>query len=701
MARKFKLLGRDVIIGKRVFGVGKEEQSIGVANLLGGDPKAFSRLDSYQGLVYACINRIAETYATYDPYIEEKRGDQWEAIDDHDFLRLLRNPSGTEDNAVPLSRYDILFATAAFILLQGDAYWYMPIGKMTKQPKEIILLRADRVGKEYDENGNISTFFVRTYDNKKIYIPTYEMLPFIGFDPKNPYQGLGKTEASKEYIETDAYSNQFTSNFFKNNAGISGVLTFKGQIEKSAFKKAVRAWREKYQGVDNAGKVMMVRDSDASFVKVGLGLNELDMSSLRDMSREDIAIMYGVPLPLLGKTDQTGLGRANIEALEYIFAKYTINPMMIRLDNILQFAINRYYSTNWMTGAAENELRIKHMNIIPEDKEYELRSREVGVDKWLTRNEVRAQDKLEDVDGGDQLFVPFNNIPINEASYADAAPAASGKGLTIKVTRKAKTAKKKDQSVAKENFRVQLMRNQVRYERVYKKKMKPVLLEQRKEALNNLEAHAASYETKAVQELFNIGDAVSAFEKALIPTLITLGEDQGGLALLFAGDDEHEFRMTAQYEKLLRNSTRRMAQRYNEDTLEKLNETLAVGIQNGEALSDLKNRVESVYDYAESYRAERVARTETLKASNNATQEAYEQTGFVVGKEWYVNPGACEQCEAFDGKEVGLSETFVKQGQSYTYTDSNGDEQTIENTYDDVDNPPLHPNCRCTIIPIR
>ena len=695
MARQFKIFGQEILIGKRLFGIGKDDD-IGffAQSLDGADTKSFKRLKQYYGLVYACINRIAETYATYDPYIEEKNGNEWKVLDDHAFLRLLRNPSGMDNKAVPISQFDILYATAALIKLQDEVYWYMPRGRLTGQPKEIIILRGDRVRQRYNETGDIIGYYV--------------------------LQGAkAKEQAIPKSIQTDDFTNKFTKNFFANNAGISGVLSFKGQMEKGAFKKAVRAWREKYQGVDNAGKVMMVRESDANFIKVGLGLDELDMSALRDMSREDIAIMYGVPLPLLGKGDQNGLGRANIEALEYIFAKYTINPMMVRLDNILQFAIDRYYAT-----PESKPIRIKHNNIIPEDKEFELRARELGVDKWLTRNEVRAQDNNDDVPGGDQLFIPFSNVPINEASLDTGSGSASTQnslkgGLKIKVTKKISTSevsqsKKKessepDHSVAKENFRLRLMRNQIAYERRYTRQVKPIISAQRKEALNNLEAHGASFakgstiesRTKAVQDLFDIVNARSEMEKALVPTLVSLGEDQGALALLFAGDEDSEFRLTAPYEKLIRNSTRRMADRFNNDTLDRLNNTLAEGIRQGESLGDLKNRVSTVYDYTENFRAARVARTETLKASNNATEEAYKQTGFVNAKEWYVNPDACPICEEFNGKTIGLDETFVKVGQTYSYTDANGDEQTIENTYDDVDNPPLHPNCRCTIIPIR
>jgi hypothetical protein len=68
------------------------------------------------------------------------------------------------------------------------------------------------------------------------------------------------------------------------------------------------------------------------------------MGGLRKMSLEDVFMMFKVPPALLGKvTEGTGLGRGNIETLEYIFAKWNIDKKMKRFDAIIMFALQRYY----------------------------------------------------------------------------------------------------------------------------------------------------------------------------------------------------------------------------------------------------------------------------------------------------------------------------------------------------------------------
>lgn len=80
-------------------------------------------------------------------------------------------------------------------------------------------------------------------------------------------------------------------------------------------------------------------------------------------------------------------------------------------------------------------------------------------------------------------------------------------------------------------------------------------------------------------------------------------------------------------------------------------------------------------------RAESIARTEIMDALNAGQQAAWEQAqaeGLLspnATKEWIVTPDdlLCPECGAMDGKRVPLDEDF-----------EDGD-------------PPLHPNCRCTM----
>lgn len=676
-------------IGKRLYGVGKD-QDYSVVEKFGGNTSSRAFLDSYEGIVYACISAISEEVGNYKPLIHKPKGDELVQIKQHPLLELLDNPQ--PDEPAGISTYELFEATQSFIELTGECFWYKVLGEYTKKPKAIYILRPDRMGIDVDDNGDINGYFLRRSVGEPIPFEVEEIEHFKMFNPKNPYRGYGTIEASSDYIATERNTSKFTSNFFGNNAGLSGVLSVKGEVTKNAFKKFVTQWREKYQGVDNAGKVAILRESDATFTKVGLGLNELDMTALRKMTIDEVLLMFRVPKAMLGISDESGLGRASVETLEYIFTKRVVDPKMRRIDSVIQRMVDRHWR--------DEKLIISHDNIVPSDKEFELKERQAGVDVWLTRNEIREEDGLEDMDGGGNLRAPLSSVPID---FDLSDTGKSVKTITLKKTPEADTSKKKDsEPVAKANnsetFRLSLMRNQLAYERKYKKSINKVLKSQEQETITNLEAFAGKMLKKDLaQILFNLSDAVEQFDQAQYPVLLDMYATQGALALIFAGDEESDFVITQQAEKAMHESTRRMAKNYNQETIDRLTDTLSEGLANGEALGKLKKRVAEVYEEARGYRAERISRTETLKASNSATNFAYKQTGYVKAKQWFANPDHCSFCDTLDGKIVGLDDNFANMGE--TIEGDEGASYAVD--YENVGTPPIHPNCRCTIIPVR
>jgi len=123
---------------------------------------------------------------------------------------------------------------------------------------------------------------------------------------------------------------------------------------------------------------------------------------------------------------------------------------------------------------------------------------------------------------------------------------------------------------------------------------------------------------------------------------------------------------------------------------------LIEGLRLDEGIPDLKERVNRIFDNAETFRSERIARTESIRYNNAAAQQAYEDSGVVEAKEWLVEPDACEFCAPMAGKIVDLKDSFFKEGD--TATGAEGGRMDLD--YGTTEYPPLHPMCRCHTAPI-
>lgn len=109
-----------------------------------------------------------------------------------------------------------------------------------------------------------------------------------------------------------------------------------------------------------------------------------------------------------------------------------------------------------------------------------------------------------------------------------------------------------------------------------------------------------------------------------------------------------------------RESTTRIAGDVQDTTRTALRETLTEGVRAGESIDDLADRVEDVFAEADSVRAERIARTEVVGASNWATREAQRVSGVVEKRAWVATRDARTRTShaAMDGQEVGIDEPF-------------------------------------------
>jgi HK97 family phage portal protein len=149
---------------------------------------------------------------------------------------------------------------------------------------------------------------------------------------------------------------------------------------------------------------------------------------------------------------------------------------------------------------------------------------------------------------------------------------------------------------------------------------------------------------------------------------------------------------------------RRTASGVTETQAVRFKEVLGNGVAEGETVDELATRVQ---DWAASQkdedgswsRATTIARTEAMRAARTAEVEAWTATGIVTGKTWLLAPDPCEFCEAasksFGEKAIGLGDSFYTKGEVLTGAD--GNEMVLD--YENVDGPPLHPNCRCSVQP--
>jgi hypothetical protein len=245
-------------------------------------------------------------------------------------------------------------------------------------------------------------------------------------------------------------------------------------------------------------------------------------------------------------------------------------------------------------------------------------------------------------------------------------------------------------------FRILLYRAQAEWEKKYLSAVNKEFELQKQEIFDK--HPEKNFSQKAMSDwLFDAITSKARFMATLTPLSIALMQSQAEYAFDLTGDDENlELQITQRMLNYIHERIDRFVSATNDETIGLIESSLAEGIKDGETLYKLKQRISEIYFNATTIRSERIARTETIAASNEAANEAYRQSPLTVAKEWHTEPDACEFCASLNGTIVGLDEEFVAQGEEI----EGHDHGKFQADYESIKHPPLHPNCRCAILPV-
>jgi len=638
-------------------------------------------LEEYRGLVYSCITTRAQDVAQYEPYVyrpSQTVNGEHVRVKDHPLIQLFENPN-TE-----LSQYELFEATQTYLDLTGEAFVYIVVGQVTGRPKYIsAVMRPDRMSIAIDK-GVIVGYVYRTSKGDDIPFEPNEILHLKIFSPTDQTRGFGPVEGGKLYVDIENETSLFQWGVLKNQAAPAGILSIKGKASKEAFKKIQEQWKEKYTGANNAGKTVFVRASETEFTKVGLSLTDIQIPELTRVNNERIRTLFKVPMEILGTAPGSGLGRSGIEAIEYIYAKRTIDPIYNRYDDALTTLLRRYWG--------ETDTRVGHVSRIPKDEASMLAENVAAVDKWMTRNEVRQQKGLAPILGGDVLYVPFTNAPLEVANEAQPAVAPT-KSLKHK-HKHIHTAEK-----ARRNLFLALDKLEANSSNLMRRGLRSLLDEQKKEVIALVERYTSKSIEKGVKYdgvHFELEFSDEEVSLNLVAWLLSAFVKSGETALEALGKPSAEFILQQAQRNGIFNSTERLMKSFNADTTRLLQQQISQGLEKGEPIEQITQRVGDVYSEAKGFRATRIADTEVHKTVNFANAEVYKDQGY-TRLAWEPNPDACEFCEAMAGQEVDIGTPFVPEGGSVAGKDGG----EYNNDYADVSYADLHPHCKCRLVPIK
>jgi HK97 family phage portal protein len=683
-------------------------------------------LRSFVGWVYANVSVLAEEISKmeFELYqIKLVKGEiELVELDSHPLLDLLDrfNPFTTTSEA--------MYMTEAHLELAGDTFYLLD---SATSPKNIFILQPDMVTVNpgaATEAYNIQSYDYKIRENGKSKIVTYpadRVIHIKNPNPSNPYRGKSVVEAAATTIDIDTLSEQFLKKFFENGAVPNFALSSDQRISKEDIDRMTLDLKKTYGGIRGAFKTLIL-GGGLKPVTVQQSGKEMQLLEIENNMRDKLMALFKNTKASLGIVED--VNRANAEATLLGWKQSVIKPKMQRIvDTLNEFLVPRFgdnllltftdpvpqneaedidqvvalMGTNVRQTITVNEARaIIGQDPLPGDEFDQIQTapQNTFVAPPVDPNAKRWKAAMERVDykshfrrlGVYQQQRQFRDIYEVAREMAKKIVQARHRKAVTK-TEKAEAERQRYRSVSNEQA-LEYWSKQIQITEVMEKRFKDridrFILAIEEKAVSNLHSSVPKNYKKTKTEIkaFDLFDPEVEIQ-AGIDLFTPLVEE---MAVLAANEAYQLMKINAIYHPSARlkervaTAVKEFTESFVGTDRDQLTKILTDALESGQSVAEIERAIREEFGHYRREQSLKIARTETLRASNEGALDAFKQSGVVEAKQWLTaeDDRVDEECAELDGQIVSLGKDF------------------FETNYGSGEQPPLHPNCRCVLLPV-
>lgn len=330
-----------------------------------------------------------------------------EELDNHVLLDLLDDPNPVQDSDT------FREMTFLHLLMAGETFWYKEPGVLGR-PKALWPIMPYQM-KEFVSERRIVRWEYRVGAESILFDPK-EIVHLKLTDPSNMYRGTGVVKAAARAVNTGAAASDWNEAFFRNSARPDIALETENALSNEVVERLKDQWSDNYQGTNKAHKVAVL-EQGLKLNRITTTQKEMDFLESLKFNRDQQLAMFKTSRTMLGIVE--GDGRSNMEAAEYNQAKRVIRPLMRRFVSAINHGLASDYDAKLVIGFTDP---------VPEDKEFIHKVRVDSINVYRTINEVREEDGLEPIPGGDVIYQSNALVPLGTEPAATTGTPSDDTG---------------------------------------------------------------------------------------------------------------------------------------------------------------------------------------------------------------------------------------------------------------------------------
>lgn len=292
--------------------------------------------------------------------------------------------------------------------LTGNAYWWLQRGNLGT-PTEIWPLLSQYVRIVPSTDDFVSGYLYGKSSMDQVAFKPEEVIHFKMPSPSDLYYGMGPLQAAVSAVDRSNAMAEYEQALWDNNARLDFAIVVKGLINEQDRQKLREEWRQVYGGRKRAG-LPGVLWGDMDLKTFQFSPRDVGQIAFAKLSREEIAAIFGVPPTKL----EISQARAEAQEGNRAYMADTIKPRLVRMEATLNETLVPMF---------DERLFLAYDECVPESEAARLEEIKVHLSTGLTTiNEERADEGLAPIDGGDELLVPANMVPVGMAGVSAGPP---------------------------------------------------------------------------------------------------------------------------------------------------------------------------------------------------------------------------------------------------------------------------------------
>lgn len=360
-----------------------------------------------QPWIAALVNKLAYGTARLPLKVYDRAADDTRSENrGSPYAQLLRNPN---------PRHDPFFFwlwTSSTFEVYGEAIWVKVRPAPGRPPTQLWPLHPANVTTYRNDMGALIyryRYGTNGQDNKWLEWEAGDIVHFKAYNPDDQVRGMSRLEPLRQTILNEDAARRAAAAMWSNGGRPSFILSSPKGLSQTAHDRLEANVKGIHEGVDNWGKIAILEEGLTPTL-LPLDAEAMQYIETRKVSREEACGVYDVPPPVVQILDHATF--SNITEQMRSMYRDTQAPRLGLYEAVIDAQLRPDFD---QTGNQYAEFLLDEV-LRGAFEQRALANQGAIFSGQRTPNEVRKQDNLPPLEGGDRLYINGGAIPMGDAA---------------------------------------------------------------------------------------------------------------------------------------------------------------------------------------------------------------------------------------------------------------------------------------------